>query len=530
VGAAIAHSGWHLRAVSTDPLSTINRTVDTSPTADDRGMRILAVTRPTTGTSLNLRSEAEARSLHEAVGLAQSTDPHQTPYLVIISGDAVTSADLADQVRAAVTDPALGSVRWLALLSDGVDVSGAYVDHGNYLEDPVTPAAAPLRAAAWADPALCIIDVERLGALDSTADLGDFGDLVAAAARAHWASIITPRLRFSSLGDSRSLADRPQTSVATPTSRAAWLGKVRPEPSLTVAVRTTGTRRGMLRRNLEALGAAHRHSPVADVVLVGRDIESAAVEASRSIELPTRRVDHADDDRPPRVAAMTAALEESDTDYVWFVDDDDWVTPASVAVIKSAVHASDRPIVIAASDVFAETWEDDDLVAAVEERHYWPGEWYRAFTGWNFLPFCSIVLPRELAMERLLAIPVRHDLGEDYAMQLLLFTAAGSTVAVAEETIANVSIRGASDNVVTMTDRTPWLRDFASHASDLSEDPMASTAAFWALGRAVRGLPYPPQRQLDDPDAGDAPAEGTADRLRARAVRALNRLIRPLIR
>ena len=100
-------------------------------------------------------------------------------------------------------------------------------------------------------------------------------------------------------------------------------------------------------------------------------------------------------------------------------------------------------------------------------------------------------MPRELALERLSVSPLLRDLGEDYAMQLLLFTAPGSTVAVADETIANVSVRPGAENVVTMSDRSPWFRDLGSHASDLSQDPIASTTAFWALGRAIRDIPYP---------------------------------------
>ena len=152
---------------------------------------------------------------------------------------------------------------------------------------------------------------------------------------------------------------------------------------------------------------------------------------------------------------MTAALSTATSEYVWFVDDDDWVTSHGLDVIRSALHAADHPIVVAASDAFSETWADEKLSESVLDRHYYPGEWYRAFTGWNFLPVCSVVMPRELALERLSASPILRDLGEDYAMQLLLFTASGSTVAVVEETIANVSVRPGADNVVTMSDRAP---------------------------------------------------------------------------
>jgi hypothetical protein len=251
------------------------------------------------------------------------------------------------------------------------------------------------------------------------------------------------------------------------------------------------------------------------VLIVSSDdrLDDAAAEATRDIDgLPLRTVHVSDDGTPSRVAAMTAALSTAHSEYVWFVDDDDWVTPSGLAIVRGAVHASDRPIVVAASDAFRETWADEKLSESVPDRHYYPGEWYRAFTGWNFLPVCSVVMPRELALERLSASPLLRDLGEDYAMQLLLFTAPGSTVAVADETIANVSVRTGTDNVVTMTDRVPWFRDLASHASDLSRDSIASTQAFWALGRAIRDLPYPteppPESDALEPDSfGGLPGE-----------------------
>ena len=113
-------------------------------------------------------------------------------------------------------------------------------------------------------------------------------------------------------------------------------------------------------------------------------------------------------------------------------------------------------------------------------------------------------------------------------MQLLLFTAPGSTVAVADETIANVSVRTGGDNVVTMTDRAPWFRDLGSHVSDLSEDPIASTSAFWALGRAMRDIPYP----AEAPPGSDAPephhstglASGIVERAKEQAGRVWKRI------
>jgi hypothetical protein len=218
-------------------------------------------------------------------------------------------------------------------------------------------------------------------------------------------------------------------------------------------------------------------------------------------------------------------------DYVWFVDDDDWIAEGSVQSIKDAVHALDRPILIGASEVFEEHWEEAILTTSSRSRRYLPREWYRAFTGWNFLPNCSVVLPRALAQQRISECPITRNFGEDYALQLLLLTAPGSTVQVIDETIANISRRSGSDNAVTMTDRAPWLRDLGSHISDLSRDPSASTAAFWRLGSEIRNIPYPePSTRVEDsdPDLGSpAPSPSPTEHdLPAWLRRAKNRIRR----
>jgi hypothetical protein len=188
---------------------------------------------------------------------------------------------------------------------------------------------------------------------------------------------------------------------------------------------------------------------------------------------------------------MFEALTVARGDYVWYVDDDDWIAEGSLQSIKEAVHAVDRPILIGASEVFEEQWDTAILTSSTPVRRYLPREWYRAFTGWNFLPNCSLVLPRHLALQRIADCPVTRDFGEDYALQLLLLTAPGSMVQVIEQTIAHISRRTDDDNVVTMSDRVPWLRDLGSHISDISRDPSASTAAYWRLGSEIRKIPYP---------------------------------------
>jgi hypothetical protein len=216
---------------------------------------------------------------------------------------------------------------------------------------------------------------------------------------------------------------------------------------------------------------------------------------------------------------MVTALKAAGGDYVWYVDDDDWVASGSIQAIKDAVHALDRPILIGASEVVEEEWDGEALTNSTSIRRYLPDEWYRGFTGWNFLPNCSMVIPRHLALQRLGDVPIIRDHGEDYALQLLLLTAPGSMVQVMNHTIAHISRRTDGDNAVTMDDRVPWLRDLGSHISDLSHDASASTAAFWRLGSEARKIPYPettsgPEDSVADADPPPIPPSPIASDLR----------------
>ena len=497
-------------------------------------LQLFSISHTGLATPLDIRQGDDVSSFEDAFRFARSRDPNETPYLGIARRHVLLNTGFADELRAAITDPGLFEVRWLSLISDGLDISGRFVDQGNFLDDPVMPSAAPLRVAAWGDPAIVVIDVARLRELDDrVGSVTTFNELLAAGNQAALATFISSRLRFSFPGERSSYRGTDPEAPDPPSAakRAEWLRSVRPDPSIAVAVRTTASRPGLLRRNIVALSEAHEGSAASELLIVSSDdrLDAAAAEATRDVNgIPLKTVHVPDDGTPSRVAAMAAALSTATSEYVWFVDDDDWVTSNGLAIVRSALHAADRPIVVAASNAFRETWTDETLSESVLDRHYYPGEWYRAFTGWNFLPVCSVVMPRELALERLSVSPLLRDLGEDYAMQLLLFTAPGSTVAVADETIANVSVRTGADNVVTMTDRVPWFRDLASHASDLSRDPMASTQAFWALGRAIRDLPYPteppPESDAPEPDPSGGLPGDTTQRARQRLGRLWKRI------
>jgi hypothetical protein len=439
----------------------------------------------------------QVASANDALDLTITVDEHRVPFVALVAPGVILNHGFEQELIAAIVDPGLEGIHWLALASDGLDLIGDRFDTGNYLEDPATPTAVPLRLAQWSEPAVSVIRSSALKSLAANnATLDGFSDIVIAGSQDHLPVYLTPRLRYSSMSGRSISGSTPGDNRPTEPSNGISLDHIREDPTVTVVVRTTFERPQLLHRNLVALAAEHQESAILEAIVVstsdiGRYADLAAHTDNSINTLPLTTLQADEDSVPSRSAAMFAALRAARGDYVWYVDDDDWIAAGSIHSIKEAVHAVDRPILIGASEVFEEEWDDTGLTESTPFRRYLPEEWHRAFTGWNFLPNCSIVLPRLLALQRIAACPITRDLGEDYALQLLLLTAPGSMVQVIDETIAHISRRVGEDNTVTMDDRVPWLRDLGSHISDLANDPSTSTAAFWRLGSEIRNIPYP---------------------------------------
>jgi hypothetical protein len=450
----------------------------------------------------------EVGSFRQALDLASADDRLEYPYAAIIAPDVIVNHGFEREIGAAISDPGLDGLPWIGLASDGIDRIGRRMDTGNFLENPATPAAVPLRVAIWADPAVAVVDTKALRELEPLLRTATtFSEVVHAGTAGGLAVFLTPRLRYSSLSERWSTDSTPSRpkSVVEPT--IVPLDLIRPDPMVTVVIRTLFGRPELLARNLRALEAEHGRSAILEVIVASTEHTTRSSvptdrEDGHTGALPITMLQVDAQSLPSRSAAMLAGLRTARGDYVWFVDDDDWVAEGSIQRIKDAVHALDRPLLIGAAVAVDELWVDGELASSESVRRYLPDEWHRAFTGWNFLPNCSLVIPRVAALDRIAESPIVRDLGEDYALQLLLLTAPGSAVNVIDETIAYISRRSDDDTAVAMIDRTPWLRDLGSHISDLSRDASASTAAFWRLGHEIRQLPYP-----DDTEASRAVAE-----------------------
>ena len=413
----------------------------------------------------------------------------EAPFAVIVCPGTILNHSFAFEVASALEDEALKGIPWAAQFSNGVDASGAHFDCGNYLDAPAVPMRTPRRIAIEGTPAVSLLELGWFATMPMADRPRSATEVVRMAALSGLPVYLTDALRYSSLG-SPPVSD----SLIAPTASDINPRRYRTDPTISIVVRSVAGRSAFLARNLASI-AAQNSPPLLEVLITssGSRAPEPSLRSPGGLEasLPIRYLETDASELPSRTANLTAAVNQARGDYVWFVDDDDWIAPGALDAVASAIHANDRPIVVGGVEAISEEWDGHAVTSATHIRRYLPTEWYRAFTGWNHLPNCAVVLPTELCRRRLMETPIVRDLGEDYALQLLMFSTPGATVSVTTSTIAYVSIRTEGDNSVTMEDRTPWLRELGSHISDLSNDPVTAIPALWVLGEAVRSLPYP---------------------------------------
>ena len=200
----------------------------------------------------------------------------------------------------------------------------------------------------------------------------------------------------------------------------------------------------------------------------------------------TLRLQHNTGPGPSRLANLTGGLRAAAHDYVTLVDDDDYLDLFAFDVLAEAFFDANRPVVVTASEVHEERWElpaDGRAILAETTpiKRYAASGWRRMFSGVNQLPVCALALPRDVALRRLDALALTHDLSEDYALFLLFLTAPDlPAIHAVERTFCHISLRGA-ENSVTQPDRRPWCRDIAGHLGTLTRAGSVAGPGTWAL-------------------------------------------------
>ncbi|KAA9009626.1 glycosyltransferase [Sphingobium limneticum] len=261
-------------------------------------------------------------------------------------------------------------------------------------------------------------------------------------------------------------------------------------PMISIVTRTQFRRMYLLRRMLTSISRARIQSLPVEIMLstdidandAAKHLDSIRQEFPRlDINLTVnRRSEHS------RVANLLGGVEAAKGEYIWFMDDDDYVDLFAFKNIASAFFCGARPFILGDSIVHTERWDKINeafpILAESSYRAEYPGlNWRSMFAGVNHLPICGPVIPREFLLRRVSEFRFDYDLSEDYTLFLLLLSAPDLPPVVnLSKVIAHISIREGDDNSVTAPDRTGWTRDISAYLYSLFYGSASQGASCWS--------------------------------------------------
>ena len=279
-------------------------------------------------------------------------------------------------------------------------------------------------------------------------------------------------------------------------------------PTLTICCRTQFNRPELLERAVLSFAACgHSAGELADVrVRLITDQPAAVAEPAVSRLRETYPATELEcwlhDVRPgrhSRTDLLLAAIERADTDYIWFVDDDDFVNAAAGRAVARCLPAAGAAFALIGSAVAVkERWESEEpaagqgspaprlrLAHAERGSRYEGADLVRVLRGHNFIPICGMILPLELLRERVRNRAALGDYNEDYFLLLLALTAPRLETSILDVEIASVSIRG-QENTVAQRDAAGWRLSFATFMLEILNNPEGNSPFLWRMGNLWR--------------------------------------------
>ena len=270
------------------------------------------------------------------------------------------------------------------------------------------------------------------------------------------------------------------------------------QPSVTLCCRTQFGRPELLRRALASFTAAkiEARGRLDLAVRLVTDCESKISEpqlADFDREFPALELacwhHTVREPRHSRADLIIGAIERAKSDYIWFVDDDDYVIPGAVQALARTLMPGDNLLVVADAWKVEETWETAEnalaerrTVARFSNRNL-----FKVLTGANHIPVCSLLLPVPFIARRLADRKALGNYNEDYFVLLAALTAPQVEVRLLDATISAVSFRGA-DNTVNETNRAAWHYSYTTFMQEIlcEADP---NPLLWQLAKFACGSP-----------------------------------------
>jgi hypothetical protein len=274
-------------------------------------------------------------------------------------------------------------------------------------------------------------------------------------------------------------------------------------PSVTICCRTQFLRLEMLERAVLSFAAFRQHTralahiEVRLITDASRDAVAPEVQRLQQTHPGAALECWYHEIRPNRYSRtdlLLAAIERAGTDYIWFIDDDDFVNAAAGPVLARSLVAGAPLVIVASSAVIKETWDAGnadqgrsapgagglELTHAEHAPSYQATHIFRILKGLNFVPICSMILPVPLTRDRTSKVQALGNYNEDYFLLLLALTASRVEVCLIDCELSSVSIRG-DENTVTQKDRSGWHLSLATFLLEIMNNTEGNSPFLWQL-------------------------------------------------
>jgi len=253
-------------------------------------------------------------------------------------------------------------------------------------------------------------------------------------------------------------------------------------PSLTICCRTQFKRPALLRRALDSFAVAVlsaapqvdcRVAIITDAAQVPPEFDTPAADLIRHTVRPGRY---------SRTDLMLAAIEQASTDYIWFIDDDDYMLPGALAIAVRSMLPG-LPVLLTGNAV-ARNEPPGEAASPTFAWHYRAEDVFRIFGGVNRVPVCAMILPVDLARRRLAGRQALGDYNEDYFVLLALLTTPGIEVVTMDFDLCGISFRG-DESSAAEAHLERWHLSNSTVLLELFASEETNRPLLWQLGRRI---------------------------------------------
>ena len=183
-----------------------------------------------------------------------------------------------------------------------------------------------------------------------------------------------------------------------------------------------------------------------------------------------------------RIDNLLAAISQIGGDYLWFVDDDDFIMPGALPSLARLLQPNSPTLFIGSSEVLEESWTAGQLRDFHGTGAHASKDVFDVFSGENFVPICGMILPIHLTRERCAGVQAKGEYLEDYFILMRVLTSPMVEVETIRAPIAGISLRG-NENSVREVRRDTWDRSYSRFVGELMRDSKSSNPLLWQMAR-----------------------------------------------